>query len=168
MPSIYDLYKEFPKADCGYCGNTSCIAALRKHCAGEMKLSECIYFKSGECNESDFKSPAILPKTDAQPGISYVNPCPSDSGRVTVEVSLTSPENLKYGVFDMVTADKIFGQIIPYLKISPSLGLARFDYGDMAVMAFSEGRVLVRRALNQEDAFWQLSNSIRKLWAATN
>jgi hypothetical protein len=133
-----------------------------------MELSECIYFKSSAYDESDFQCPSAITNNDAQPGISYVNPCPSDSGRVTVEASLANPENLKFGFFDMITAEKIFGLFVPYLKISPSLGIARFDYGDVAVMAFSEGRVLVRRALNQEDAFWQLSNSIRKLWAATN
>lgn len=168
MATFFELYKNFPKTDCGYCGSTSCVAALRRHCAGEMPLSDCIYFKTGMYDANTFMCPSPIKRVPAKPGISYVNPCPSESGMVTVEVSLASDENLKYGCFDIITADKIFGQSIQFAKFSPSLGLARFEADGRAVMAFSEGRVLVRRAPSREDAFWQLSRYIRMLWAAAN
>jgi hypothetical protein len=87
---------------------------------------------------------------------------------VTVEVSLSAPENSKYGYFDMISAEKIFNQFVPGLKISPSLGIARHESEGGDVIGFSEGRVLIHRAENEGNAFWQLSKFVRSLWAAVN
>lgn len=167
MNSIFDAYLKFPRTDCGFCGNTSCIAVLRKYCSGQMPLEECLFFKTGAYAPDSIQCPPSK-KYDHEPGISYVNPCPSDASRVTVEVSMASGEHIKYGYYDMVTLDGIFGKSIPSLKVSPSLGIARIEDDGRAIMAFSEGRMLIRRAASQDDAFWQLSKSLRQLWAAVN
>jgi ArsR family metal-binding transcriptional regulator len=168
IKSFYDNYLNFPKTDCGYCGCTSCVALLRRHYAGEASLSDCIYFEArGYCKE-DFVSPKHFTNTKTEPSVSYVSPCPSDAERVTVEVNLASDLHSKYGYFDMISAEKLFGQSLPEMKIAPSLGLARLESDGEAVMGFAEGRILIRRALNENDAFWQLSRFIRWLWGAVN
>jgi hypothetical protein len=68
----------------------------------------------------------------------------------------------------MISAEKLFGQSLLELKIAPSLGLARLESDGEAVMGFTEGRILIRRALNEDDAFWQLSRFTRWLWGAVN
>jgi hypothetical protein len=141
---------------------------LRRYCLGELPLSECIYFRAGVYNENDFSCGPPVPKGTPKPTISYIRPCPSDSDRITVEVSLLAPANSKYGYFDMITAEKIFDQVVPGLKISPSLGIARQESEGGDVMGFSEGRVLVRRADNEGGAFRQLSKFVRSLWAAVS
>lgn len=167
MNTIYDAYLKFPRRDCGFCGNTSCIAALRRYCSGQMGLEECLFFRTGAFSPDSVRCPPSK-KFDVAPGISYVNPCPSDSSRVTVEVSLATELHSKHGYYDMVTLDNIFGKSTPTLKVSPSLGITRMEDDGRAIMAFSEGRMLIRRASGQDDAFWQLSRSIRQLWAAVN
>ncbi len=167
MHSIFDAYSKFPRANCGYCGYPSCITALRKHCSGEMPLSKCIFFKTGAFDPGAISCPEIS-KTAREPGISYVNPCPSDASRMTVEVSMASAEHAKHGYYDMITLDGIFGKSSPSLKISPSLGIVRIEQDGRAIMVFSEGRMLIRRALGRDDAFWQLSKAMRQLWAAVN
>ena len=168
MKSIYENYLNFPKTDCGYCGSTSCIGLLRRYCTGEAALSDCIYFQAGVANPEDFPCKAQSSKGSTRQSIAFVNPCPSDAERVTVEINLASKANSKYGYFDMVSAEKLFGQAVAGLRIAPSLGLARYEFEGRAVMGFWEGRVLVRRALNEDDAFWQLSRFTRWLWGAVN
>jgi hypothetical protein len=68
----------------------------------------------------------------------------------------------------MVTADKIFGSEVEGLRVSPSLGLARHEIDDSAILAFSDGRILIRRALDENHAFWLLSSFVRRFWAAVN
>ena len=166
--SLYENYRNFPKTDCGYCGNTSCITMLRRYCSGELPLSKCIYFRAGVYNASNFSCSPPVPKGMPKSTISYIRPCPSDSDRITVEISLLTPENSKYGYFDMITAEKIFDQVVPGLKISPSLGIARQESEGGDVMGFSEGRMLVQRADSEGIAFRQLSRFVRSLWAAVN
>jgi len=167
VTSFYELYRKFPKADCGYCGNASCVTALRKYFMGKFSLDECLYFKKQIYNKGDFTEKPTRKASPFPPGIRYISPCPSDSSMVTAEVSLnSSPDQIDY--FDFITAEKIFGYNYGVMKISPTLGIARFEVDGKAVMAFSDGRVLVRRALDKKDAFWQLRTSIRRLWAAVN
>jgi hypothetical protein len=166
--SLFENYRAFPKVDCGYCGSSSCISMLRRHCAGEAKLSDCIFFKEGELKEADFECAPERSRTSPGPSISFVNPCPTAPELVTVEVNLSSPEYSKYGYFDMFTAEKIFGKAGHDVKISPSLGLARMEPDGRAIMGFTDGRTLIRRALTEEDAFWHLSRFVRLLWAAVN
>ena len=168
ITSLFDSYKIFPKIDCGYCGNPSCITLLRKKSLDEASLSECIYFKYGICEESAFSTNPPQAKVKPGPSISFINPCPSASELVTVEVNFSSPESSKHGYFDMVTAEKIYGQAVPGLRVSSSLGLARFEVGGRAIMGFSKGRVLVRRAIDEADAFFQLCKFARWFWAAVN
>jgi hypothetical protein len=87
---------------------------------------------------------------------------------VTVEANLASLEHSKYGYFDMFTAEKIYGKTGHEIKISPSLGLARMEPEGRAIMGFTDGRALIRRAETEEDAFWHLSRFVRLLWAAVN
>lgn len=168
IKSFYDNYLNFPKTDCGYCGCTSCVTLLRRHCAGEASLSECIYFETGGYCKEDFACPPHFANSKTEPSISFVSPCPSDAERVTVEVNLASDLHSKYGYFDMISAEKLFGQSLPEMRIAPSLGLARLESDGEAVMGFAEGRILIRRALNEDDAFWQLSRFTRWLWGAVN
>jgi ArsR family metal-binding transcriptional regulator len=168
IKSFYDNYLNFPKTDCGYCGCTSCVTLLRRHCAGEASLSGCIYFEAGGYSKEDFVCPTYFTKNKMEPSVSFVSPCPSDAERVTVEVNLASALHSKYGFFDMISAEKLFGQLLPEMRIAPSLGLARLESDGEAVMGFAEGRILIRRALNEDDAFWQLSRFTRLLWGAVN
>jgi len=167
MNSIFEAYSKFPRADCGYCGNPSCITALRRHCSGEMPLDKCLFFRTGAFDPGLIRGPAAR-DSPSKPGISYINPCPSDAKMVTVEVSLASGVHAKHGYYDMISLDRIFGRFIPSLKVSPSLGIARIEHDGRAIMAFKEGRMLIRRALSEEDAFLQLSRAMRQLWAAVN
>lgn len=165
---MFENYKAFPKVDCGYCGNSSCISMLRRHCAGEDRLSRCIFFQHGILNEDDFRCELGRPMPASKPSVSFVRPCPSSPDVVAAELSLARPENARYGYFDMYTAEKFFGPTSPEVKVSTSLGLARTEPDGRAVMAFSNGRVLIRRARTEEDAFWHLSRMVRLLWAAVN
>jgi hypothetical protein len=166
--SLFENYREFPKVDCGYCGSSSCISQLRRHCAGEAKLSDCIFFKEGELKEADFQCALEKRRTPTGPSISFVNPCPTAPELVTVEANLASLEHSKYAYFDMFTAEKIYGKTAYEIKISPSLGLARMEPEGRAIMGFTDGRALIRRAETEEDAFWHLSRFVRLLWAAVN
>lgn len=168
IKSFYDNYLNFPKTDCGYCGYASCVTLLRKHCAGEASLSDCIYFEAGVYRKEDFPCSPHFTKNKTEPSVSFVSPCPSDAERVTVEVNLASTLHSKYGYFDMISAEKLFGQSLPEMRIAPSLGLARLESDGEAVMGFAEGRILIRRALNEDDAFWQFSRFTRILWGAVN
>jgi ArsR family metal-binding transcriptional regulator len=168
IKSLFENYKNFPKVDCGYCGNPSCITMLRRACAGEVPLSGCLYFKAGIYNDDGFECRMDLPKSEPGPYVAFVNPCPTAPEQVTVEVNFSTREHAKSGFFDMVTLEKIFGQAIAGLRISPSLGLARLEVGGSSIMAFTEGRVLIRRAQDEGEAFWQLSRFLRQLWAAVN
>lgn len=168
MKSLFESYRSFPKVDCGYCGSSSCISMLRRHCAGVSKLSDCIYFKAGLLKEGDFRCALERPRTPPGPSISFVNPCPTAPELVTVEVNLSSPEHAKFGYFDMFTAEKIFGRTGHEVRVSPSLGLARMEPDGRAIMGFADGRTLIRRALRAEDAFWHLCRFARLLWAAVN
>ncbi len=166
MATFYENYAKFPKTDCGYCGNPSCVTLLRRYSSGDQPITDCVYFKSGLCNEGDFtRTPLVRPQS-LKREISYVNPCASDADRVAVEVHLS--EDTKYGYFDMITANKLFGAAIPGLKISPALGIARYEIEGKGIMGFSDGRLIIRRASSREDAFWLLSRFVRSLWAAVN
>jgi hypothetical protein len=166
--SLSDNYKAFPKVDCGYCGNSSCISMLRSHCAGKASLSDCIFFEVGDLSEADFECFSENPTYSPGPSISFVAPCPSSPELVTAELSLSRLESPVHDYFDMYTADKIFGASGHEVRISTSLGLARMEPDGRAIMAFSNGRVLIRRAQNEEDAFWHLSRMVRLLWAAVS
>lgn len=167
MRSFYELYKKFPQVDCGYCGNASCVTALRKYCIGKFSLEECLYFKKGLYNKEDFKDKPAPTASTIPAGLKYISPCPSDSSMVTAEASLNSASN-RLDYFDFITAEKLFGRNYGAMNISPTLGIARFEIDGKAVMAFFDGRVLIRRALDKEDALWHLRTSIRRLWAAVN
>jgi len=166
--NLSDSYRSFPKLDCGYCGNSSCISMLRRHCAGEASLSDCLFFKAGGLREADYECAPERPKAPQPSTLSFVNPCPSSPKLVTAEMSLAHPEGSAYGYFDMHTAAKLFGSPGHEVKVSPTLGLARMEHDGRAVMAFGNGRVLMSRALSEEDAFWHLSRIVRLLWAAVN
>lgn len=166
--SLFENYREFPKVDCGYCGCGSCISLLRRHCAGEAELSDCLFFKEGRLEEAGFECAPERPRPSKGPSIYFVNPCPTAPELVTIEANLALPEHSKYGYFDMFTAEKIFGKTGHEVRVSPSLGLARMEPEGRAIMGFSDGRTLIRRALNEEDAFWHLSRFVRLLWAAVN
>jgi len=131
-------------------------------------LSDCIFFKEGHLREEDFDCAPERQKPSPGPSISFVNPCPTAPELVTVEANLSSPEYYKYGYFDMFTAEKIFGRMGHEVKVSPSLGLARMEPDGRAIMGFTDGRTLIRRALTEEDAYWYLSRFVRLLWAAVN
>ncbi|MCQ5377423.1 MAG: hypothetical protein NO516_05165, partial [Candidatus Methanomethylicia archaeon] len=149
MTSFYELYRKFPNIDCGYCGNASCVTALRRYLMGKFSLDECLYFKKQIYNKGDFMEKPARKASPFPPGIRYISPCPSDSSMVTAEVSLnSSPDQIDY--FDFIIAEKIFGYNCGVMKISPTLGIARFEVDGKAVMAFSDGRVLVRRALDKK------------------
>lgn len=168
MKSLFENYRNFPKVDCGYCGSSSCISMLRRYCVGVSRLSDCIFFKEGNLKEADFQCVLDKKRIPNGPSISFVNPCPTAPELVTVEVNLASAEYSKYGYFDMVTAEKIYGKIEHSVKISPSLGLARMEPDGRAIMGFCDGRTLIRRAQTEVDAFWHLSRFVRLLWAAVN
>jgi len=169
MVTFYDNYRRFPKTDCGYCGNLSCITALRKFCLGEFDLDECIYFKAGSNRAGDFTPvPVVSNRWELKPGITYVLPCAVDPNRTAMEVYLSYPENLRYGFFDMITADRILYMYIPGLGFSPSLGIGILQQAGRSVEGFSNGQVLSRLALDREDALWQLSRFTRWLWGAVN
>ncbi len=168
MRIFYDNYKVFPQLDCGYCGNPSCVTMLRKYCIGESSLGDCIFFKTGVFNEANIScSPPVL-RTPTNQRISYVRPCPTEPNRVTIEVNVLPTDHSHYGYFDMITAQKIFSQTIPALKISPSLGVARMESENGDVMVFSEGKIVIRRGADEKRAFWQISRVARLLWATVN
>lgn len=164
---IHELYAKFPKEDCGYCGSTSCISALRKCLLGKMRLSECIFFKYGIYEEKDYAMPAPRNPQIGR-GVSFIRPCPSDPSQITMEVSLAHEGGSPFGYFDMVSASGIWGNCLPSMRISPSLGIAKFDLGNATSMAFSDGRVLVRRAQDEVSAYRAVSTAARRLWAAVN
>jgi hypothetical protein len=169
MIAFSNNYKKFPKADCGYCDNPSCITALRRYSVGEMPLSRCIYFKSGSFIEEDFpSSPPNAARWNLKPGINLLMPCFVDPKRMAMDINLADQENQKYGLFDMVTADKIFYLYIHGLGFCPSLGIARLELESRAVEGFSTGQIFVRLALDRHDVFWQLSRFVRMLWGAVN
>lgn len=166
--SLSESYKAFPKVDCGYCGNSSCISMLRCHCMGKSALSECIFFEAGNLDEKSFE---CVPETTVYsrgPSVLFVNPCSSSPELMTAEVDLSRSESPLRDYFDMQTAEKIYGASGHDMRVSTSLGLARMEPDGRAVMAFSNGRVLIRRAQSEEDAFWHLSRMVRLLWAAVN
>jgi len=169
MITFSNNYKKFPKADCGYCGNTSCITALRRYSFDEMSLSRCIYFRSGSLKEEDFpQSPPVVYTWFSKPGINLIAPCAVDPKRTAMDIVLAQTEYQKYGFFDMVTADKIFYLYIPGLGFSPYLGIAMLELEGRCVEGFSNGQVFVRLALDKHDVFWQLSRFVRLLWGAVN
>jgi len=166
--SLYERYKKFPKVDCGYCGNNSCISMLHRQGMGKSDLSECIFFETGELNEEDFECAPEGIIYSTGPSLMFVNPCSSAPELMTAEVNLSRPESLTRDYFDIQTAEKIFGASGHDMKVSASLGLARMEPDGRAVMAFSNGRILIRRGKTEEDAFWHLSRMMRLLWAAVN
>jgi hypothetical protein len=166
--SLYEYYKSFPKVDCGYCGNDSCISMLRRHCMGKSDLSDCIFFEKGLLKSEDFACAPEGTIYSTGPSVMFVNPCSSSPELMTAEVSLSRPESPTRDYFDMHTAEKIYGASGRELKVSTSLGLARMEPDGRAIMAFSNGRVLIRRARTENDAFWHLSRVMRLLWAAVN
>lgn len=170
IANFYANYVNFPKADCGFCGSPSCVSALRKFCLGEMSLGDCIYFKAGYYREEDFKSVPVVVSSvwGRQPGISLVMPCMIDPKKTAMYAFLSHPENLKYGFFDMVTADKIFQYNVPGMGFSPSLGICRIERDSRSAEGVANGELLARLALDKEDALWQLSRLTRWLWAAVN
>jgi hypothetical protein len=169
MVTFYENYKNFPHTDCGYCGCSSCITALRKFCLGEFDLADCVYFKVGKYREENFfPTPVVNNLWSLKPGITYVLPCAVDPKRTALEVYLSYPENLKYGYFDMITADKIIYLYFPGLGFCPSLGIANLEQGGRAIWGYANGQVLCRLSLDKEDALWQLSRFTRLLWGAVN
>lgn len=168
MKNFFENYKSFPHADCGYCGNTSCVAMLRNCCIGKSKFEECIYFKAGVYDEESIH--CSHPQLRSYPGqaISYIRTCPTEPSKVTIEVNLLPPGSSPYGYFDMITADKILGKTVPGLKISPSLGIARMESENGDVMGFSEGKIVIRRGTDEGRALWQISRFVRLLWATVN
>ena len=166
--SLSENYNAFPKVDCGYCGNSSCISMLRRCYAGKSILSNCIFFETGDLREADFECTPESPTYSPGPSVMFVNPCPSSPELVTAEVSLSRLESSVRNYFDMHTAEKIYGASSRKMKVSTSLGLARMEPDGRAIMAFSNGRVLIRRAQNEKDAFLHLSRMMRLLWAAVN
>jgi len=169
MIAFSNNYKKFPKTDCGYCGCTSCITALRRYSLGEMPLSSCIYFRSGSLKEEDFpQSPPVVYTWFSKPGINLIAPCAVDPKRTAMDIVLAQTEYQKYGFFDMVTADKIFYLYIPGLGFSSYLGIARLELEGRSVEGFTNGQVFVRLALDRHDVFWQLSRFVRLLWGAVS
>jgi len=127
LRTFYDNYMDFPQMDCGYCGNTSCLAMLRKYCVGKSHIKDCVYFRSGAriIPKISYSPPAL--RTLHTEKITYIRPCPSEPSKVTIEVNVLPEDHSPYGYFDIITADKIFDRRIPNLKISPSLGIARIE-----------------------------------------
>lgn len=169
MATFYDNYKSFPNADCGYCGCPSCVSALRRYCGGEMRLGDCIFFKAGMFKESSFRP---IKYTNSwqhlKPGVTMNQTCAVNPNRRAVEVYLSFPENLKYGFFDMITADKLHYIYLPGMGFSPSLGIGILEQESRVIEGFWDGRVLCRLAMDEQDAFWQLSRFTRWLWGAVS
>ena len=169
MDTFFDNYKKFPKADCGFCGKPSCVSALRSFSSDEFSLEQCIYFQSGKYNEREFKPiQNVNSGWNLKPGITMLLPCAVDPNRKAVEIYLSYPENLKYGYFDMISADKILYIYVPGMGFCPSLGIGRFDRDTRAIWGYWSGQVLCRLALDEQDAFWQISRFTRWLWGAVN
>ena len=127
-----------------------------------------MFFENGILMKADFQCTPENPTYSPGPSVLFVNPCSSAPELVTAEVSLSWLESPVHDYFDMHTAEKIYGASGHKMKVSTSLGLARMEPDGRAIMAFSNGRVLIRRAQTEEDAFWHLSKMMRLLWAAVN
>lgn len=170
IASFYANYLSFPKTDCGFCDNPSCVSALRRFCLGEMSLRDCIYFKAGFYKEEGYEAvPTLKSLWGKHPGINQIMPCGVDPKRTAMYVYLSYPENEKYGFFDMVTADKIFQYNVPGMGFCPSLGICNMTEPDGRIAeGVSNGELLARLAMDKEDALWRLSKLTRRLWAAVN
>jgi len=169
MVTFYSQYKVFPHADCGYCGCPSCVSALRRYCEGEMRLDECLYFRAGMYNEDDFNPvKETSNRWNLKPGVTMSQQCAVDPKRKAVEVYLSQPENLRYGFFDMITADKVIYLYVAGMGFSPALGIGILERDTRVLEGYWDGRILCRLALSEQDAFWQQSRFARWLWGAVN
>ena len=180
---VYEIYELMPKKDCGLCGNPTCRTSARKIAAGDMSPEKCFnlklpeYERNLECIreilkeeiESGTKHPVELEKE----GVTYINPCEGEAGRIAAETKLVSGSkdtmhDLKYSFFDPFVMCWALNtsELYTDVRCSPKLGVARINLDDKTVMIFQDGRINVRKAKDRNDAIQTIRLVSRTLWAS--
>ncbi len=155
---LTNYYQVMPGKNCGICGYGSCNTFARR-----------VLFKNEDLNKCAWLSPTDIPDlTEVRPArtrveeTAFIQPCITDAEMVMAEIYL-APREVDYGYLDPGFCE--FLDAYPRfesVKCSQSLGIARIEYEGKEILISQTGKVIVRQAKTEEDAF-ACCNLVRRI-----
>ena len=146
---LTNFYQVMPGKNCGICGYGSCNTFARRVLFKKEDLTKCVWL-----SPTDIPDPTeVRPARTRVEGTALIQPCITDSEMVMAEIYL-APREVDYGYLDPGFCE--FLDVYPYfesVKCSQSLGIARIEYEGKEILISQTGKVIVRQAKTEEDAF---------------
>lgn len=164
-----------PKFDCGLCGNPVCMALARKILLKTQMPGDCRFISQ----ENLGKIQEIIPKEKIErkhphPNIDEdiieIHPCTED-GKVTLETQLKSKAldiDFYSDFFDQIQLCTSLSEVDVFDKVtcSPKMGYGLVEIKGKRVHIFKTGKIIMRRADDDDDALATLSKTSKILLPA--
>jgi ArsR family metal-binding transcriptional regulator len=146
---LTNFYQVMPGKNCGICGYGSCNTFARHVLFKKEDLKKCVWLSPTDIpclNE-------VRPARTRVEETAFIQPCITDSGMVMAEIYL-APREVDYGYLDPGFCEFLYTYSnFKSVKCSQSLGIARIEYEGKEILISQTGKVVVRQAKTEEDAF---------------
>ncbi|MBU7018080.1 MAG: hypothetical protein HXS44_11275 [Theionarchaea archaeon] len=146
---LANFYQVMPGKNCGICGYGSCNTFARYVLFRKEDLKKCVWLSSTDIPDLTDVRPA---RTRVEEN-ALIQPCITDSEMVMAEIYL-APREVDYGYLDPGFCEFLY--VYPdfeSVKCSQSLGIARIEHEGKEILISQTGKVIVRQAKTEEDAF---------------
>ena len=146
---LTNFYQVMPGKNCGICGYSSCNTFARHVLFKKEDLTKCVWLSPPDIPDLT----EVRPVRTRVEETALIQPCITDSEMVMAEIYL-APREVDYGYLDPGFCE--FLEIYPYfesVRCSQSLGIARIEYEGKEILISQTGKVIVRQAKTEEDAF---------------
>ena len=141
------FYQLMPGKNCGICGYSSCNTFARHILFKKEDIKKCVWLSPGIPDINDVRPARTRVQLTA-----LIQPCITDSGMVMAEIYL-APREVDYGYIDPGFCEFLTHSNFESVKCSQSLGIARIEYEGKEILISQTGKLVVRQAKTEEDAF---------------
>jgi ArsR family metal-binding transcriptional regulator len=146
---LTNFYQVMPGKNCGICGYGSCNTFARHVLFKKEDLKKCVWLSPTDIPGLNEVRPARTRVEET----AFIQPCITDSGMVMAEIYL-APREVDYGYLDPGFCEFLYTYSnFKSVKCSQSLGIARIEYEGKEILISQTGKVVVRQAKTEEDAF---------------
>jgi len=157
MTDEYEKLKLFsPEIDCGYCGNATCGAFLRKLYWGEERVDSCLFISEEKRKKMEeilkIKRKKVV-KSEVKEGTLQFSPC-AEKEKVTMEVRLPLLSKKGYSLLDSCDMCLTLSSMksMDRFSCSKKMGYAVALIRGKRVHIFKNGKLILRRADSKEEA----------------
>lgn len=142
------FYQLIPQKNCGICGYGSCNTFARHVVFGKEDPLHCVWLENSVHIQDAVHQ--VTPVRTRVENNAIFQPCITDADMVMAEFYLATKET-EYGYLDPGFCEYVL-LYFEKAKCSQSLGIGRIEWKGKEILISQTGKILIRQAVNKEDA----------------